>query len=98
MGKGGRGDPNSSLLLPQEDSLDSLDSAGLEFLAPEAVSGDSLSIYTDMWAFGVILYVLLRLVPTYTIFEQRVCLKLNILCNGSIIIYKIFILALSWWV
>jgi len=62
LGKGGRGDPNSSLLLPQEDSLDSLDSAGLEFLAPEAVSGDSLSIYTDMWAFGVILYVLLRLV------------------------------------
>ena len=32
----------------------------LEFQAPELVSGGPLGTYTDMWAFGVLLYVLLR--------------------------------------
>jgi serine/threonine protein kinase len=55
LGKGGHS--SSTLLLHYEEELDS---AGLEFLAPEVVSGASLSSATDMWAFGVILYVLLR--------------------------------------
>ena len=39
----------------------------LEFQAPELVSGGPLGTYTDMWAFGVLLYVLLRyLIPLQT--------------------------------
>jgi serine/threonine protein kinase len=57
LGKGGHSSSSSTLLLHYEEELDS---AGLEFLAPEVVSGASLSSATDMWAFGVILYVLLR--------------------------------------
>jgi len=31
----------------------------LEFLAPEVVAGDKVGTYTDMWSFGVLLFVLL---------------------------------------
>ena len=32
----------------------------LEFQAPELISGDKVGTYTDMWSFGVLLFVLLR--------------------------------------
>ena len=31
-----------------------------EFLAPEVISNGPLGTYTDMWGFGVLLYVALR--------------------------------------
>ena len=36
------------------------ESTDLEFQAPEMVSGGPVGTHTDMWAFGVLLYVLLR--------------------------------------
>ena len=33
---------------------------GPEFLPPEAISKGPVGTYSDMWSFGVILYVLLR--------------------------------------
>ena len=39
---------------------------GAEFLSPEAISRGPVGTYTDMWGFGVILYVLLRYKPTFS--------------------------------
>jgi serine/threonine protein kinase len=33
-----------------------------EFLAPELISNGPVGTYTDMWAYGVLLYVALRLI------------------------------------
>ena len=37
-----------------------LSDSGPEFLPPESISKGPVGPYTDMWSFGVILYVLLR--------------------------------------
>lgn len=37
-----------------------LSDSGPEFLPPELISKGPVGTYTDMWSFGVILYVLLR--------------------------------------
>ncbi len=59
-GSGGRETTAAAAILHQSEvQLDSA-AGGLEFLAPEAVSGEAVGTATDMWAFGVILYVLLR--------------------------------------
>jgi len=58
LGKGGHSSSSSTLLLHYEEELDS---AGLEFLAPEVVSGASLSsanfwIYEYLFSPGPIVY------------------------------------------
>ena len=48
-----------------ENLTDSKIESSLEFLAPEVISNGPVGTYTDMWCFGVLLYVSLRLVPTF---------------------------------
>ena len=43
-----------------ENLTDSKIESSLEFLAPEVISNGPVGTYTDMWCFGVLLYVSLR--------------------------------------
>ena len=47
---------------------------GVSFLAPEVVNGDPISVTTDLWSVGVIIYVLLSGVsPFYSDSHERSC-------------------------
>ena len=48
-----------------------LSDSGPEFLPPESISKGPVGNYTDMWSFGVILYVLLRFESLSIFFKKH---------------------------
>ncbi len=53
-----------------ENLTDSKIEASPEFLAPEVISNGPVGTYTDMWCFGVLLYVSLRYEKVFLLLER----------------------------